>query len=145
VAFFGGNASIPSPYRRRVSLALFHLSDVISKERSDLEIFFFGRQFFLFEKQAIRSGRTTPHGYARQLPALETHSPAAMGKVFVPGDIVMLTLVAVYHLYRFNLTSQIPRPKAACYRESRPGSPLFLKRPCGISFREKNAYFWVSS
>ena len=52
--------------------------------------------FFLFKQQALYTG-TSKYCYRRELFGFEFHSLTAMWKALIPGDIIVLTFMAIYH------------------------------------------------
>ena len=51
-------------------------------------------RFFHLKQKTAFSVHGAPHFNHRHLPAFESHDPASMGKLRIPGDIIMKTFVA---------------------------------------------------
>ena len=60
---------------------------------------------FLFKKEAIHLWCAAADHYTGQLPALKSHSPAAVRKILFPGNIIVFTLMAVNHRLKFSVFS----------------------------------------
>jgi len=61
--------------------------------------FLFLNRFLFTDQKAIALGVNT-HFYGWKLFGFESHGFAAMGKVFIPRNIVMFAFMAVYHFVR---------------------------------------------